>query len=210
MQLSFDERAKTWDDDPKKVTRSRITAEAILKAVHPAPGTTAFEYGCGTGLLSFALQGAFADITLADTSEGMLEVLREKIAASGVGNMRAMRLDLTSDPLPAERYGVVYSLVTLHHIPDTDAVLRRFHDLLQPGGTLCIADLDQEDGSFHGPDADVHKGFNREVLGRQVAAAGFVNVRFETILDITKKMAGGESRAFPVFLMTARKAPQVV
>jgi ubiquinone/menaquinone biosynthesis C-methylase UbiE len=201
---SFDERAKDWDEDPKKVWRSQLTADAILRTVKPASNTTAFEFGCGTGLLSFAMKDAFAQITLSDTSDGMLDVLRRKITAAGAGHMRALRLDLTADPLPAERYGIAYSVVTLHHIPDTDGVLHRLYELLQPGGTLCIADLDKEDGSFHGPDEKVHHGFDREVLTRQAEAAGFADVHFETVLDITKKV-NGKDRAFPLFLMTAKK-----
>lgn len=54
--------------------------------------------------------------------------------------------------------------MTLHHIPDTEAVLRDMHTLLHQSGYLCIADLDSEDGSFHGQDADVYPGFDRQGL----------------------------------------------
>ena len=80
---NFDSRAKTWDSDPKKVERAAQVAQAIRAALPLQPGMTALEVGCGTGLLSFALQSDFAHITLADTSEGMLDVLAAKIAESG-------------------------------------------------------------------------------------------------------------------------------
>ena len=91
---NFDERARDWDSDPKKVERARAVAEAIRKALPLSANMTALEYGCGTGLLSFALQEDLGEITLADTSQGMLDVLSEKIAASGVTNMHPVRLDL--------------------------------------------------------------------------------------------------------------------
>ena len=53
---NFDERAKDWDSDPKKVERARVVAEAIRAAIPLSKEITALEYGCGTGLLSFALQ----------------------------------------------------------------------------------------------------------------------------------------------------------
>ena len=53
---NFDERAKDWDSDPKKVERARAVAEAIRKAIPLTANMSALEYGCGTGLLSFALQ----------------------------------------------------------------------------------------------------------------------------------------------------------
>ena len=126
---NFDERAKDWDFDPKKVERARVVAEAIRKAVVLSTNMNALEYGCGTGLLSFALQENLGQITLADTSQGMLDVLSEKIATSGVTNMHPVRLDLETDPLPVEKYHVTYSLMTLHHIHDARKILNKFHDV---------------------------------------------------------------------------------
>ena len=77
----FDERAKDWDSDPMKVERAHAVADAIRAALPLRPDMTAFEYGCGTGLLSFFLKDDFSSITLADTSQGMLDVLSEKIRA---------------------------------------------------------------------------------------------------------------------------------
>ena len=42
--------------------------------------------------------------------------------------------------------------MTLHHIHDLSTVLAAFATLLADGGHLCIADLEKEDGSFHGGD----------------------------------------------------------
>src|SRR5512138_2296225 len=106
---NFDERAKDWDSDPKKVERARVVAEAIRNTIPLSREMKALEYGCGTGLLSFALQSYLGEITLADTSQGMLDVLREKIAKAGVTNMHPVRLDLASDPLPLDRYDLTYS-----------------------------------------------------------------------------------------------------
>ncbi len=166
----------------------------------------AFEYGCGTGLLSFALQEDLGQITLADTSQGMLDVLAEKISAAGAVNMHPVRLDLAVDTIPPQKYHITYSLLTMHHIHDTQDILRKFHIILEPGGYLLIADLDKEDGSFHTDGTtDVHKGFAQSELQKQVEAAGFEDVKFSTAYTI-KKMVGDEEKSFPIFLMSARKA----
>lgn len=202
---NFDERAKDWDSDPKKVERARVVAEAIRRAIPLSNDTKALEYGCGTGLLSFVLQSDLGQITLADTSQGMLDVLKEKIVAAGVKNMRPVRLDLTTDSLPAERYHLTYSLMTLHHIPDTKDILNKFHALLELNGYLLVADLDKEDGSFHTDGTtDVHKGFTQDELRKQVESAGFNNVTFSTVYEIKKKIDDKE-KTFPVFLMCAQK-----
>ena len=203
---NFDERARDWDSDPKKVERASMVAEAIRKAVPLSAAMNALEYGCGTGLLSFALQEDLGQITLADTSQGMLDVLSEKIADSGVTNMHPVRLDLENEPSPAEKYHITYSLMTLHHIHDAKGVLNRFYDLLEPNGYLLVADLDKEDGSFHTDGTtDVHKGFERNELQKWVETAGFRNVRFSTAYEIRKEIDGREKK-FPVFLMTAQKS----
>jgi ubiquinone/menaquinone biosynthesis C-methylase UbiE len=201
----FDERAKEWDSNPLRVDRARVTAQAIREMLPLRPGMTALELGCGTGLLSFALQQDFASITLADTSQGMLDVLSEKLKATGVDNLHPLRLDLASDPLPASRFDVIYSLMTMHHIPDTDQILRQCQALTAPGGWLCIADLEKEDGSFHQdtPDFDGHNGFAREAFKSKVEAAGFEKVRFSTIFFVRKPIDGIE-KAFPMFLMIAQ------
>ena len=202
---NFDERAKDWDSDPKKVERAGVVAEAIRRTIPLSNEMKALEYGCGTGLLSFALQSDLGQITLADTSQGMLDVLSEKIAGAGVTNMHPVWLDLASDPLPAERYDLTYSLMTLHHIHNVNDILVKFRDLLELKGYLLVADLDKEDGSFHTDGTtDVHLGFDRNELQKTVENIGFGNVLFSTTYEIKKKI-GNEEKTFPVFLMTAQK-----
>ena len=123
----FDARAATWDDDPAKVERAQAVADAMAREVPLARSLRALEYGCGTGLLSFLLRPRLGDITLADVSTGMFDVAAGKIAAACDPAMRAVKLDLLIDPLPDTRFDLVYSLMALHHIPDTAAILQRFH-----------------------------------------------------------------------------------
>ncbi len=203
--MDFDAKAQEWDNDPVKLERAAAVAAAIRNRVRLSPDLSALEYGCGTGLLSFALSRELGSITLVDSSAGMLAVLREKIAASGADRLRPMRLDLTVDPLPAERYDLIYTLMTLHHVSDVDRILRDFHALLRPDGALCIADLDREDGSFHGAGFDVHHGFEREALRDRLARAGFGEIQFDTCYMMRKPQGEG-AREYPVFLAVARKA----
>ncbi len=201
----FDNKAREWDDNPVFVERGLKIAEAIRKAVPLHRHMSALDYGCGTGLLSFPLKDELGAILLADSSDGMLAVVAEKIAARRAPNMTAVKLDLMADAVPTQRFDLIYTSMTLHHVPDTDAILRIFHDLLNPGGSLCIADLDKEDGSFHGPEIDVHHGFDRADLNLRAARAGFTDMQFQTVFNISKEQGSGP-RDYPVFLLTARRA----
>ncbi|MFO7541555.1 MAG: methyltransferase domain-containing protein [Thiobacillus sp.] len=201
----FDSKARQWDDNPVFRERGLKIAEAVRATIPLRRDMRALDYGCGTGLLSFPLRHELGTIVMADSSGGMLDVVAEKIAAQGGTNMTPLKLDLLVDPAPLDRFDLIVTAMTLHHVPDTDAILHVFHDLLNPDGNLCIADLDQEDGSFHGPEVDVHHGFDRADLSRRTAGAEFTDVQFQTVFSITKARDTG-TRDYPVFLMTARRA----
>ena len=201
----FDQKAAQWDAKPVRVERAQATANGIKAALPLSPHMSALEYGCGTGLVSFALQPYLGHITLADSSSGMLTVLREKIAAGNVRNMTPLELDLMTDPLPAARYQLIYTLLTLHHIPDTDRMLRAFYDLLDVPGYLCVADLDKEDGTFHEDEFHGHLGFDRGEFDAQARQAGFQNIHFTTVFHMIKDVQGA-SKDYPIFLMVAEKS----
>ena len=199
----FDAKAATWDADPVKVARATAVAGGIRRSVPLSRHMRAMEFGSGTGLLSFFLPPELGHITLVDSSEGMLAVAAQKIADGGIDNMSPLRLDLATDPLPAQRFDLIFSLMTAHHVPDTARLLRDMHALLEPGGYLCIADLDAEDGSFHGEGFDGHRGFDRTHLGALTEQAGFGAVDFSTVFRMTR---GDPAREYPIFLMVCRKA----
>jgi ubiquinone/menaquinone biosynthesis C-methylase UbiE len=201
----FDQKASQWDAKPVRVERAQAVADGIKSALPLSTSMTALEYGCGTGLLSFALQPYLGHITLADSSIGMLDVLRDKIAAAHIRNMKPVQLDLMIDPLPAERYQLIYMLLTLHHIPDTDRMLRAFYDLLDMPGYLCVADLDKEDGTFHEDEFHGHLGFDREELGALVRQIGYHSIHFTTAFHMLKDVRG-TSKDFPIFLLVAQKS----
>ena len=204
----FDEAAKDWDSEPRRVALMKAIGEAILREAEPASDMDMLDYGCGTGLIGLFLLPHVGNVTGADNSPGMLEVLRDKIASEGLENMEAIRLDLERDPLPSARYDIITVGMAMHHIADTEKVLRAFHTLLVPGGKLCLADLDTEPGTFHPTDmADIvhHHGFDRERLGKQLAEIGFVQRKDVTVTTFTKPVGGQGEQEFSVFLMTARR-----
>lgn len=45
--------------------------------------------------------------------------------------------------------------------------------MLNPGGYLCIADLEEEDGSFHEGKETVHNGLDPSFLARILSEKGF-------------------------------------
>ena len=198
-RTDFDARAETWDD-AQKVSRAEDVAAAMRRAVPMSPTMRALEYGAGTGLLSFCLRDALGPITLADSSAGMRAVAERKIAAADARGLRVIDLDLMRDPVPAERYDLIFSMMTLHHVADVPRVLAALRAMLDPGGWVCLADLDAEDGSFHGPQVEVHHGFERATVRTWLAAAGFAEVVVTDCCHIEH-----HGQRYSVFLAVARK-----
>ena len=81
MGSDFDDKAKTWDDDPAKVDRAKVVAEAIRETVPLHTSTRLLEYGAGTGLVSQSLAGHVGSVTLAEPSAGMRAVMHDKVVA---------------------------------------------------------------------------------------------------------------------------------
>lgn len=200
MTNSFDARAQSWDEQPRRVQLAADIFAALEKQIPLRADMAALDYGAGTGLLTLALAPRVRRITAVDSSQGMLEVLAQKARTESLRSVEILRADFTKDPLPPGPYDLVASAMTLHHVADIDALLRTFFSLLGPGGQLALADLDAEDGTFHDSNAGIfHFGFDREAFSKQLGAAGFTDIRFTTAARIAK------TREYPVFLATARK-----
>ncbi|MEO6122553.1 MAG: methyltransferase domain-containing protein [Ilumatobacteraceae bacterium] len=195
----FDTSAATWDD-PAKIERAAAVATKIRSTVQLDRSMRLLEYGAGTGLVTQALRDAVGPVTLADTSTGMRDVMRSKIASGALTDARVWDLDLATDPVPDERFDLIVSVLTMHHIENTGAVLAGFATLLDDNGTLCVVDLDKEDGSFHGADFEGHRGFDRSALSADLAVAGFTDVVFQDCHHIVH----GEVD-YPLFLVSCKR-----
>lgn len=204
MNEAFDDKATTWDDDPMRVSRATEVASRILEGIAPSRDMHLLDFGSGTGLLGFALLPYVAGVTFADPSEGMLAQVVAKLRERGDTRGRVHRLNPSALTLP-ERYDAIVSLMTLHHIADTAAVVRLLAEHLRPGGWLALCDLDSEDGSFHDHAAeDVHHGFDREELVALTVQAGLEQAKVSTAFTIRKER-GDDVREYPLFLLTARR-----
>jgi ubiquinone/menaquinone biosynthesis C-methylase UbiE len=203
--MSFDNYAKTWDTD-KRIDRARVIANEISNSILINENYSAMEFGCGTGLVSFNLYEKFKNIALIDSSKGMIEILHSKIEKCKVTNMVTYNLDITNKTSLDMKFDVIYTSMVLHHINDTKAIIKRFYELLNKDGYLCIVDLDEEDGSFHKnyPEFDGHNGFNQDDLKNTLSDCGFKDIEAKTFY-YDEKIIESEEVKYSLFLMKGRK-----
>ncbi|WP_243439129.1 class I SAM-dependent methyltransferase [Fundidesulfovibrio soli] len=207
MPSDFDAKAATWDEDPRKAAVAAAIAQAMVQALPLDRTLTLLDYGAGTGLVSLALAPLVGGVTAADESEGMLSVLRAKIAATGAANVRPLRWSVGQPPAGLPAFDVITGSMVLHHVADVPAAARAFHALLKPGGRIALADLDPDGGEFHGSAMHAHHpGFEREALKAVFEQAGFSSVAFREAHRMTKKTDSGAEREFTIFLMTGERA----
>lgn len=179
--MDFKNRAKNWDND-KRIQRSKIIAEKIDEIVGEHKDSSIMEYGCATGLVSFNLIDKFRKLTLMDSEEEMINIVKEKVIDYKISNVFPVKIDLTNQMYLEEKFDLIYTSLTIHHILDIEKIIKTFYNLLNPKGTLFITELDKEDGSFHinHKNFNGHNGFQHEVMEQAFTNAGFSDIKSET------------------------------
>lgn len=195
MKDHFSIRAEGYDTTDYRLKYVDEMARGILAKAPLSPTSRILDFGAGTGLLTERLAPYVGEIFAVDISPSMIDQLKEK-APQLPCRIETLRQDLTKGPLPDLSVDGVVSTMTLHHIADPLALLRRLQRLIRPGGFLALCDVDTEDGSFHTLDTGVmHHGFEREKIREWMEDAGFSSVSVEDVTTIVKPHG-----AYPAFI----------
>jgi SAM-dependent methyltransferase len=95
------------------------------------------DLACGTGQLAFPLRRWFAEVWAVDREADMVDMVREKAAAAGAGEIRPVVSDAeTLDCSPG--YFELAVIGNAFHRLDRDAVAGRVLGWLRPGGCLAL------------------------------------------------------------------------
>jgi len=195
----FAHKAKEYETESRRVDNVENIANGILQSIAFEADMNIMDFGSGTGLLTSKIAPYVSKITCIDMSSSMNEVLNAK-RDSYPCELEILKLDLSTDTLDRE-FDSIISSMTLHHLRDIEALFAKFYSMLHSGGTIALADLDTEDGSFHTEDTGVfHFGFDREHIMQIAQEAGFTNLNIESV-SVASKPHGD----YTIFLLTAQK-----
>jgi len=197
---TFEEKAKEWDTEAR-VKMAEAIAQAMIKCVKLKETYKVMDFGAGTGLITLKAAELSGQVTAVDASEAMLKQLRDKINNEKKKNITTLNADIETIPGFENNYDVILSSMSMHHVKDTAAALKKFFNSLKEGGRIAIADLEKEDGTFHGNnDGIYHFGFDRDEIFDLLAGAGFTGIRIRTVYTVEKN-----GRQYSIFLICAEK-----
>ena len=198
----FAHKAKEYENNEKRVSNVQNIADGILKNISYTKEMSILDFGSGTGLLTQEIAPYVKKITALDMSTSMNEVLREKTEGFAC-DLEVLELDITKEKYDDKLSNLdgIISSMTIHHIENTEDLFKIFYDLLNENGTIALADLETEDGSFHTSDTGVfHFGFDKDEFLNIAKKVGFKDLKIETI-SVSSKPHG----EYPIFLLTGKK-----
>ncbi len=203
MGTYFDETARRWDT-PRRVERARYLVPLLEQVLDGGTYSAGLELGCGTGLISLPLAHRFRELYCVDRSAEMLEVLGEKCAAAGVGNIFPRGLRFLTDTANRGRFDVAFGSMVFHHMDDLCGELRSVRSLLKKTGRLLAVDLDTADPRLHAGEPGFRgvDGFDRGDFASVLEICGFRDAAFSTVYRGEKELAG-ERVPYSLFLCTA-------
>lgn len=195
----FKEKAQDWDANEMVKGLSLGIGAAIQANLKLDNSMTVMDFGAGTGLITSQIAGRVENVVAVDVSQAMLDKLMAKEELRG--KVKAQCRNILENPL-SDRFDLIVSAMAMHHVEDTDRLIACFAEHLKHNGKIALADLDQEDGSFHPADIEgvYHRGFSREALQSMLQQHGFTDIGFTTAHTVNKG-----DKSYPVFLVVASR-----
>lgn len=141
-KAAFDEQAPIYDEgmqgDHARALYPCIIEEA-RRAMGGIPVPSVLDVGCGTGMLSERLLGAFPSCRLAgvDLSPAMVERARARLA----GRAEVREADAERLPFHDGVFDLVVCNDSFHHYPDPGRAAFQMWRVLRKGGALVLGDV---------------------------------------------------------------------
>ncbi len=195
----FKDKAQDWDANDMVKGLSLGIGSALHANVNFDQTMVVMDFGAGTGLITSQIANRIEKVIAVDVSKAMLDKLMVKEELHG--NVEALCRNILENPL-SDRFDLIVSAMAMHHVENIQQLISCFAEHLKPGGMIALADLDEEDGTFHPDDIQgvYHNGFNRDTFRSLLSKHGFTNIRFVTAHTVHKG-----DKVYPVFLVLANR-----
>lgn len=199
MNDSFVSKATEWDS-PQKINMTKKFVDELLRHVIPLPEWKALEIGAGTGLIGLQILPMVAKIVFEDTSESMLNMLKQKLTKDD--NAEVLHAEVFD--YKQQDIDFIFSNMAFHHIEDIEKTLKHLATITKAGAYVVIGDLVTEDGSFHGFEPIPHRGFDTAILSGQFQQVGFDVLTVHTY-NVISKPTDTTTNDYNQFILVAQR-----
>jgi len=131
----------------------RPTSLALLQRAGLKAGMNVLEIGCGGGDLAFDIArivGAGGRVLGTDIDQTKLDLAIREAAELNLTNIE-FELGNITESAPAGNFDLVHTRFVLTHVTNPPLALKHIRDVLRPGGTIVVEDIDFS-GYFCYPD----------------------------------------------------------
>jgi ubiquinone/menaquinone biosynthesis C-methylase UbiE len=136
----YSEKSEIYDKMSQRQDFGNHILKTVLKDVD-FRNKTILELGAGTGRFSISLSRKAKLLYALDKSRPMLKLLRRKIRAKGIRNIRILESDYRKIPLPKESVDIAFSVWSFpHNSAVWEKDLGEIKRVLKPGGRMVFVD----------------------------------------------------------------------
>lgn len=193
----FNMMANRYDTE-ERMQIAKIIADNIKEQIFDGQNKSVIDFGCGTGLVGLELVNDVKEITFVDASPNMIEEVNKKIEKLNVKNAKTLACDVMVDDVCIKADYVIISQ-TLLHIKDVNTILCRLREMLNVDGHIIIVDFDKNNDIVSD---DVHNGFDRDEIIKEVSEIGFDSIVARTFYHGEKVFMKQDAS---MFLLDGRK-----
>ncbi|MEA4903214.1 MULTISPECIES: class I SAM-dependent methyltransferase [Clostridia] len=180
-------------DTSERVQMAKVSSDAIREYLVDAKNKNAIDFGCGTGLVGMNLLNDFKSILFLDTSQNMINQIKQKISSFNMQNAATLYFDFEKDSLSDLHADYIFMAQVLLHINDVELVLSRLYEVLNESGHLLIVDFDKNEKIVSDM---VHNGFDQIELTDIMMKIGYRDIRSKTFYTGSKIFMGHDASLF--------------
>ncbi len=116
----------------------------LLDRAGVRPGMSVLDVGCGPGRLALPAArrvGPAGEVVALDLQPRMIRKIEERLAASGLDNVRPVLAGAGEGRAGSGRYDRAFLVTVLGEIPDRGLALGEIFGVLKPGGVLSVTEV---------------------------------------------------------------------